>query len=316
MNQMITNLPSHSDFESVALKSLTQSFTLLFDVFEEMNHAKEYEIIENEVSEEEVWRHHIGTLSTSLILLYQGIEGLLKSGICKVSPLLLIEKTPKEWPVFPNSENKDFDSLYTIGGESLLAAFCATNSNITIDQKFIDFIETIRLKRNKAMHGLNNSNVNAKFIVENILNTFTLWFGKDEWNKKLRLNIIDNPFFKYIEEEKVFEESITNKYLDFAKYILGIKGLSKFISVDITGREYFCPTCKRDIDGDFGSLDTKWGFLNPNSPESVNIYCINCLNNHDVKRIKCNDKKCKGNVVFYDRFYSGVYICLTCFKDQ
>jgi hypothetical protein len=79
---------------------------------------------------EDIWNHHHGTLRTALILLHQAIEGLMKAVICETSPLLLIDKPRKDWPTLPHTDEKDFDSLYTIGGEALLTTFCAVPSTI------------------------------------------------------------------------------------------------------------------------------------------------------------------------------------------
>ena len=146
---MIKNLPTHTDFENVSKQCLTQSFNLLYKVYENYSEYDD-DIIREEVSLEQIWEHNLGTIRTSLILLHQGIETYMKSAICKTTPLLLIEKTRTDWPTLPSRTDKEFDSLYTISGEALLTTFCAVSTDITIDEDFIQFIETIRQKRNEA----------------------------------------------------------------------------------------------------------------------------------------------------------------------
>ena len=89
---MIKNLPTHTDFENVSKQCLTQSFNLLYKVYENYSEYDD-DIIREEVSLEQIWEHNLGTIRTSLILLHQGIETYMKSAICKTTPLLLIEKT-------------------------------------------------------------------------------------------------------------------------------------------------------------------------------------------------------------------------------
>lgn len=310
---MIINNPTKTDFENVAKENLTQAFNLLFKVHDNyIDHDDE--IIKEEVPIEDIWEHHHGTLRTALILLHQAIEGLMKAVICETSPLLLIDKPRKDWPTLPLADNKDFDSLYTIGGEALLTTFCAVDSTINRDSDLINFIEGIRQKRNQAIHGTNFKDVTVKYIIENILKAFTIWFGKDTWHKELKQNIFENPLFGYFDSD--YESAISYKFLDFALSVIGKAPLSNYVSLDIKNRSYFCPDCKRSIERDFGDLKSKWAFLNPNEPTSTTIYCLNCHHPFEVQREKYNISGCKGNVHFGDPDYEGGIVCLTCFETH
>ncbi|MFT3932833.1 MAG: hypothetical protein QM726_04380 [Chitinophagaceae bacterium] len=308
---MITNVPNQSDFEQVAKENLTQSFTLLFRVYESFIQRDEQEL-SDEVSNEELWKYNTGTVRTSLILVHQALEGLMKSEICKESPLLLVDKPKKDWPSLPNSENKDFDSLYTIGGEALLNTFCAINTHIVKDAPLIEFIEDVRLKRNQAVHGTGTPDVSPQFILNSILKTFTIWFGKDYWHKQLKQNIYDNPLFGYFDDE--FESALSFKFLDFAKIIIGKNELSKHLSVNIHSRAYFCPACKRNLENNYEELKSKWAFLVPNKPNSTNVVCTNCEQSFTVYRMDCGIGDCKGNVLYDDTEDEGTRVCLTCFE--
>lgn len=93
---MIKNIPLKLDFEIVAKENLTQAFNLLFKVY--VDYLDYDEAIKEEVTIDNLWAHHNGTIRTSLILLHQAIEGLMKATICETSPLLLIDKPRKDWP--------------------------------------------------------------------------------------------------------------------------------------------------------------------------------------------------------------------------
>lgn len=311
---MILNIPSKLDFEIVAKENLTQAFNLLFKVYKNYIDYDD-EIIREEVTIDNLWTHHNGTLRTSLILLYQAIEGLMKATICDTSPLLLLDKPRKDWPSLPNDENKDFDNLYTIGGESLLTTFCATNSKIHIDASLINFIEEIRQKRNHIIHGSTSAIITANYIIESILKTFTIWVGKDLWLTELKTNLLENPLFGYFDSD--YESAYSYQYLDFALFLLGKNILSKHIRTDIKGRAYYCPKCKYDIESEDDRFESKWAFLDPNKPASTKLTCANCNTSFDIIRDKCNNKGCKGNVLYNDEDFNGTGIfCLACFNIQ
>ncbi|HUC81361.1 MAG TPA: hypothetical protein VMR70_10620 [Flavisolibacter sp.] len=311
--RMIVNSPTKADFEKVAKENLTQAFNLLFKVYDNyIDHDDE--VIREEVPIDEIWSHHHGTIRTALILLHQAIESLMKGVICETSPLLLIDKPRKDWPSLPTAEDKDFDSLYTIGGEALLTTFCAVHSTIERNSELINFIEGIRQKRNQAIHGTNIKDVEPTYIIENVLTTFTIWFGKDSWHKELKNNLLQNPLFGYFDAD--YESAISYKFLDFALLLLGKATLSHHLSINLKNRSYFCPECKRGIERDYGTLKSKWAFLRPNEPTATSISCLNCHQVFDVVREKCNINGCKGNVLYDDPEWTGAKICLTCYEQH
>lgn len=307
---MITNLPVSEDFEIVSKQCLTQAFNLLFKVYEHYE-GYDYLIKKDEIPIERIWEHNSGTTRTSLILLHQGIETFMKSVICRTSPLLLIEKKRTDWPSLPSSANKDFDSLYTISGEALLTSFCAVPSIIKIDNDLINFIEHIRQKRNEAIHGVSKLSITPKELLENILEAYTYFFGENSWFLEMWNFNFENPLFGYLDWD--FESLMSYRYLDFAEFMLGRKKLNKYIKTDITGRNYYCPSCKETIDDKLGHLESKWAFLIPNKSDSKEIHCVNCDAGFIVERKDCIEKDCKGNVIYSN---SIDVFCLSCFMPQ
>lgn len=308
---MIINTPTKLDFENLAKENLTQSIKLLFKVHENYSELDE---LSKDISIDEIWEYNQGTLRTTLILLHQAIESLMKSTICETSPLLLIDKPRKDWPTLPESENKEFDSLYTIGGESLLKTFCAVPSSIDLNIELINFIETIREKRNNAIHGFNVKEISPRYILTNILKVFNYWFGKESWKHELNTLLLNDPLFGTIDSE--FEKTNFYKYLDFITYYITKKELAQYISFNIQGREYYCPFCKYKIDEEFGFLESKWAFLFPNKPTSTKLKCLNCNDIVDVLRLDCKHDDCKGNVLYNDIDITDETYCLTCYEIQ
>lgn len=302
---MIVNIPTHSDYEYVSKQCLTQSFNLLYKVYEDYQNISDNPLYEG-IGLEEIWTYNSGTIRTSLILLNQGIETYMKAVICKESPYLLLEKNRTDWPTLPSRANKEFDSFYTISGEALLATFCAV-SETKLSLDFVEFIETVRRERNKVMHGANAAPLDVKELLGHILKAFTDFFGVDSWHIALRDYNWNNPLFGRFDFG--LEDAMLIKYLDFALLVLGKKNIKKHLSVDISGRSYCCLDCKNTLDSIFITNNSKWAFLVPNKPDSKKIYCINCQGEFDVIRKKCTDNSCKGNVMYCR---DGEIICLTC----
>lgn len=306
---MITNQPSAKDFEEVTFQCLTQAFNLLYKVYQDYQGYDED--VQQDVEMNKIWMYNDGTIRTSVILLHQAVETFMKSVVCKTSPLLLIEKNRNDWPTLPNRTNKDFDSLYTISGESLLATFCAVESELEINEELIIFIEKIRQNRNKAIHGALKIGIKPNELIEDILKAFTYFFGKDSWFLHLSNFNFKNPLFGYYDWD--IEDTLSYEFLDFADFMIGRKKLNKFHSVNLTGRSYFCKICKDTIDEDYDYLDSKWAFLKPNTPKSENLYCVNCNAEFNVIRESCRIENCKGNVLYYDK-ENEENICLTCYR--
>lgn len=304
---MITNLPNYDDFEKVSKECLIQAFNLLYKVYD---NYEEYDddIVRGEVPMNDVWEYNSGTLRTSTILLHQGIETFMKGVVAQTSPLLLLEQKRSDWPTLPNSVDKDYDTLFTIAGENLLNTFCAVCTDITPTAELVTFIENVRQKRNKAIHGASKVSSSAKALIHDILQAYTYFFGIDKWFDDLKNYNYENPLFGYFDWE--FENLMSYKYLDFLESTIGIKKIKNYISFDVTKRRYFCPSCKNEIDHKYGDLQSKWALLKPNSPDSKNIFCVNCQQENIVYRAECIYEDCLGNVIDVDG------VCLTCYERQ
>lgn len=308
---MIINQPTFNDFEILGIQCLYQSFDIIFKVKSNLNEYYENEVVSEEVEEENVWEYNRGEIMTSLILMHQGIEALLKSAIAKHSALLLIENSKTDWPTLPESKNKDFDEFQTISGEKLLKTYCAIVDTSKVNKDFINLFEEIRLIRNKFIHSVSNKVIKFDFVIEKVLESFTFFFGKDKWIKIMRNVYIDNPLLGYYDWD--IEESLFMKRLDFAKESIGLSKLNKHFSIDIKSRKYYCPKCNSGLDSDFShDFECKWTILNPNTPTSNAVKCLVCQGEYTVKRINCLQESCKGNVIANsDRFEE---LCLTCFQ--
>lgn len=298
---MIINLPKPENFISVAKQCLIQAFEI---VYTDDNYLKDDESLERD----EFWDYHAGDLNTALILTYQAIEFLLKAQVCKESPLLLLDQNPTDWPTKPDSDDKDFDDLYTISGESLVRKYSASLRDEKVDIKLVQFIEEVRITRNRVMHGASKQKLQPKFIIEIILDTFLYFLGVNSFWDTTRDLLINNPMFGIFDED--FEEADLCKRLDYTESIIGKSKFQLHFDNRLDCRRYLCPWCFEALIQHGEELQSKWAFLKPERTAGANeIECLNCKKAHKVKREKCNENPCKGDVIYIN---TKDPFCLTC----
>src|SRR5689334_5325339 len=148
---MFTNIPSSEDYKNVGVECLVQAYKNIFSV-------DNGELLPG-VSREDIWKYHEIVLRTSIVLIHQGIESLLKAEVARKSPLLLIDQKRGDWKTLPESGDDNFADLYTIAGNDLLRTYYACIPNNSISPDFIIHFENIRIKRNKIVHGIGGEEI-------------------------------------------------------------------------------------------------------------------------------------------------------------
>jgi hypothetical protein len=303
---LITNIPKPEDFTNVAKQCLIQSFNIIYN--EDVHFNYEYG-----PPRDDFWKYHLALLNTSVILIYQAIESLLKAKVCEESALLLLDMKRENWPTGPNSEDKDFNDLFTIGGESLLNTYLATVEKKDIEPSLAVFIEEIRITRNRIMHGVVHKTLTPEFIIKSILQTFNFFLGQDSWRNTTRDLLINNPIFGIYNED--YEEALFIEKLDYSENLVGKGFLNQQFSIDIKSRRYFCPWCFQSLGQKGYDLYSLWAFLIPQKEENTEeIICLNCQRTNKVERVNCIKKDCKGNVINENN--RDEKICLTCNSEQ
>ena len=305
---MIKNIPQDIEFEQLALDCITKSFEMLYSI------GWDYKNLTTDVNEEEYWKHNDITVRTSLIVLFQGVEYLMKMKITEKSALLLIENNRSDWSTIPGKRDKNFDELITISGENLLSVFCAiTNDNFKLDE-FAPKFEELRKKRNKLVHSTGVNGLDYKYIIKEILFILSIFYFDEKWIELLREKFVSEPTFGHWDSD--VELASYHQTLDFVKHSLTKSEINKYIPYDIKSRRYFCPYCTYWLTKE-EEPEVKWGFLTPNTADSTKIHCLVCDKEHDVSRDQCQpedpEDECKGNVL------SNEYIdkqCLTCYSQE
>jgi hypothetical protein len=301
---MITNLPSSNDYLRVAKQCLNQAFSIVYDIDKVLVHYED-------VDPEDLWQFHLGDLSTSLILIHQGLESFLKSEICKVSPLLLIDVKRADWPTLPDSGDKEYNELYGIGAEALIRTYCSVIPEAVLSSEVTTFVDGIRLARNKIVHGLSREYLEPEYLVETVLKSYTYFLGKDSWWLSMRESRLNNPLFGSFDTE--YEEAKLVEVLNYVQGVVDKAEFKKHFSLDMSSRNYFCPWCCTHILRVEGTRnESKWAYLTPQrTPDVTTLMCVNCQRVSSINRIRCNQEECKGNVIYEDD-YEGENICATC----
>ncbi|MBG8555043.1 hypothetical protein [Hymenobacter guriensis] len=234
---MITNLPNSEEFESLAKNCLVQAFDLIFATDKAVFDFGE------EALKEDVWRYSQGKLNTSVVLIHQAIESFMKASVCLTSPLLLLEGRRKDWPVLPDQENKDFNEFYTTPAEALLRTYAAT-TKIPLSPDVVSHIEAIRTLRNQIVHGISRTQLTTKILVENILDTFLFFQGKNAWWEALLTEFIQHPLSHAPNQLFGVELALFAERLDYVEAIIGKAKFAKQFTINTKSRRYYCPFCK------------------------------------------------------------------------
>ncbi len=299
---MITNLPNSKEYKSIAIECWVQAIKKLYDV----NHFVDSLSLDEDLNNE-VHQFSQPEYRTSVVLLHQGIEAILKSRICSVSPYLLIEGKRNQWPALPNQKDKDFNDFFTIGPEDLFYTFCATEDPKP-SKELVDLLEHVRKQRNQIVHGILAQSLDPKEILIEILSVFTEFLGKDSWWTELHSSEWDHPLASYY--NTVAEQALFANRLDFILDLIGPAEFLKYSSFPVRQRRYICPVCKFDAEKEYDEYYLRWAVLSPNEPDSTKLSCYNCGETSNVMRQDCN-QDCKGNVLNEDGKE-----CLICGYEQ
>lgn len=326
---MITNIPNPENYKNIGIECLIQSYKDIYSV-------DQNDLIPA-VSRDDIWKYNAIVLRTAVILIYQGVENIMKSRIAENSPLLLIDQKRSDWKSLPDSEEQDFTELFTIGGNDLIHTFYAVIGAESENSNLVGLFENIRQKRNKIVHGIGDDSLNPKDVLITILSSFTYLLGLDSFWTSLQDKFYSHPGHVVSDPELEFEEVQQYHHLDYLEKIIGKGELNKHFSINLKSRRYFCPNCTARggilVTGEGKIIEnptSKWCFLFPNKPESIVVKCLVCGEEFNVKREKCMSKenpKCPGNVIYTDEVEEiddetgeviepEYNICLTCMGKQ
>ncbi len=304
---MLKDVPNSNDFEINGLAFLN----LAWDAIANLSYTYSFikKALEAEEQEQldadEYWLHAQPALATAVALAHQGGEFLLKSRIASISPFLLL--SVEKWPANTDGAEKSFADFKTVDAQELTKIHDTVCAN-PLPAKFKENFENLRRLRNTVMHSVHRSRpFTPREGVLAILDIADTLIGPLSW-QSVRLKYREqkaeiwncdvsdfNPQYRYAEEtmhviQELLEPAESLKYYDFNK----------------KQHSYFCVGCYQEYEELMYTAQLK-----PASPSTTEACCVCCQVTFPVRREKCDNNQCKGNVFGRDRWDEG-WVCLTC----
>jgi hypothetical protein len=250
------------------------------------------------------WEAAKRSLTTSIAIVQQGVELLLKGKIAEISPYLLISDQAARWPSPYTGTAVDFSQFRTIDAQDLIRVHDTFASNL-LDAEFSKNFHSRREQRNVIMHSTGKHvAVHVTEVIESILFAHKALFPQESWLSVRRSFLENDPSIAlgsgdYVTNNISHEASIIIQLLTPGQ-------VKKYFSIDKKQRSYICPACLNLANTDAG-FDYKLAVLRPKSAKATKLYCPICDAEHDVERINCSDDECLGNVLD-----ANTGTCLTC----
>ncbi|MGM3308678.1 hypothetical protein ACSQ6I_22335 [Anabaena sp. WFMT] len=325
---MIKDIPSPDDLSANFIASGTDFLNIAWETI--LYLLQDYAIIkanseiengeqDNVEVDNEYWKKVQRHLSTSLALIQQGNEFILKGYIAKKNPCLILSK---DWQSqLQKDENVSFSEIKTIDASELIKIYNDfINPPLKIEFKIV--FENLREKRNTVIHSVpKNLDIEYKDLLLNILEISDHLIGKHSWIKTRKTFLENNPNVKMIERDKnLINAGITKRVTYEIQYIIKLlepRYVKKYFGIsDKTQFWYICPHCYKAFElfsnygEDFEEIP-KLAQMKPKGANTTTLYCLVCdqtseVSRRDCNRHVCNDERCPGNVI------SDLGICLTC----
>ncbi|MGP1386427.1 MAG: hypothetical protein ACTS2F_22895 [Thainema sp.] len=305
---MIINIPSSEEFKVTGISLLNLAWDHVSALYLDLKASNMAEWDDDGEVTSEIWQAAQKPLANALVLTQQGIEFLLKARISEISPFLLIDGTPRDWPGKCHEHDTAYSDFRTIDAQDLIRLH-DTVQNRRLDVSFCQHVEELRKMRNAIMHSVDKRLRHAPSdLWKTILSVSHNLLGPQEWIV-LRQNYLKNTpsYIAHGGEEEVMAQ-LSWECLQLLK-ILKPAEAREFLGVELKSRWYICNKCATELSGydDF----PKTAQLKPNEPTSTNLYCFVCNQENQVIRKDCIKEDCKGNVI-----HSEDNVCLTCYGAQ
>jgi hypothetical protein len=291
---MITNLPTSADFYQSGKELFNFAWDATSTLLTEFDQADQYGFDKDEVSEN-YWLAARRTLTTSLTIVQQGVEFILKGKIAEISPYLLISDPPTRWPTPYQSSPIDFSQFRTVDAQDLIRIL-DTFSPTQYSAEFVDKFHALRERRNAIMHSVGSGvTVGVVEVVEAILYMHKALFPSENWATIRKEFLETSPDSElgsgeYATNGVCWEFSIVRDMLSRAQILA-------FMGVDKKQRAYLCPKCYYDANKDADDFKFKLAVLRPKGSSSTRLYCPVCNAEHEVERTSCEESECLGNVI-------------------
>jgi len=301
---VITDIPNKEDFFQSGLSMLNLAWDAVASLCLQLEYSDLESMEEEGHTTEEYWKAAQQPISIALALAQQGIELLLKGRIAEVSPFLLLTG-PRDWPSACNDKDTSFADFHTIEAHELIRVHDSVVAE-RLSNSFKSQFDNIRRLRNIVFHGVDKRlRPTAEDVFRVILEAVHCLYEPRSWIRLRRAYLENAPnsiayygpdcelilVLEALHIIRILKPFETKKYLGFYK----------------NRRRYICYNCALNCSD--ADLKPKIGILDPNTPESNRLYCFVCGEHHAVRREKCTNPGCLGNVIDAE---DGV--CLSCYN--
>jgi hypothetical protein len=304
---MITEIPTQADFESAGVSLLNLAWDTVSSLYLYVERSEMEAWDDVSQGTDEFWKAAHQPLSNAQALLQQGVEFLLKGRIAAVSPFLLLDGAPREWPKGSNSKDIAYSEFRTIDAQDLVRVH-DTMCSSRLDQSFVQRLDELRQTRNAFVHSIDKRlRHRPEELWIAILDVTHHLVGPLAWMPARRAYLQSTP------RSVAFSSDESSAQLSWeGLHLLGVLKPAEqilYLGVAPKARWYICYNCSmecRDAD-----IRPETAQLRPISSQSKVVYCFVCGEMDAVVRVPCTNAACKGNVVHgHDR------VCLTCYCDQ
>jgi hypothetical protein len=313
---MITNIPEGEDFETTGLDYLNlaadQVFSILTDLEQAAFDEEWVELIgrSDELRDESqyvdeiraFWQAAQRPLASALALVEQGTEFLLQAAIARVSPFLLLNGGPRDWPKQSDRRDVSFAAFRTIDAQDLVRAY-NTVCEHRLEERFAQQFEQLRQRRNTVMHTVDRTlEVTPTEVLLFALEATHELSTPRSWMGTRRRYLDRSPFAAAGGADLV--HTLVLREAGQLISVLTRAELRKYLGFINNQRCYVCPVC-RELDEADTELSTAQ--LRPNTAASDTLFCFVCDQETEVERRPCIATGCRGNVI---RRHPAE--CLTC----
>lgn len=289
---MITDIPTSKDFMQAGSSYLNLAWSQAIDLSLTFAELAEHYFGDDEIPVE-YWKAAQRPLATSLSLLQQGAEFLLKSKIAAVSPFLLFSGSPKDWPKGCQVNDVSFSEFRTIDAQELVRAVNAV-SDSKLPDAFAGLFDSLRQQRNKIMHSIDpNARFSVKEVLLNVLLVSETIFGDKQW-PLVRLAGIEEEPNNLPSWGGPDRAPWTRECLHLVE-LLSPAELKRHFDFNPKSRRYYCIDCHSDaadwdLDVNVAQLKSK----DEKSDES--LFCFICQTATPIRRENCSNQHCNGDI--------------------
>jgi len=321
---MIVDIPSGDDFRVAAYDFLDLAWDNATQLLIDRVETAESILIDKDLEgtvlkgDDEYWRSAMPLLSSSLALVQQAIEFCLKGKIADVSPFLLINDKPQNWPSKCSTEDIPFSRYRTLDAQDLPRVH-DTVAPIRLPTNFSKWYEDVRTRRNRIMHSVQKSfELRDMDIIQAVLETNEIFSGSQTWLNHRREYLteriprrINEKFmsdFSFVGEKPISRSSHVLRELQYETMtvieMMEPSLVLRFFNFPKKQRRYLCLHClsirQNDYFFEYKNLEEfclNTAVLVDKKPTCDRVNCIICGGTYRVNRQDCNEQECQSNVI-------------------